>query len=440
MKVNDIRHVFVIGAGTMGRRIALRCASSGYDVTVYDASPEALKKAPELMRNEATEALENKWLTAIQSQDAFAHLRFTSNPQDAATADLISESILEDPDVKAKVFAQFAEICPPHTVFTTDTSTLAPSLYSSATGRPDRFAAFHFNGVWPGYAPLVDVMPVSGTSQETIELLRAFASSVGQIPMVLKRETPGYIANNIVGNVYVTAYRLVLQRDVPFEDVDRAAMGILGMKMGPFGALDFDALDFIMHQMQNAPEGDVTSKIAANWLKREYIDKGRLGRKSGRGFYSYPNPAFERPDFLNFDKPSLQGVADELKAAIDYVALRLVVNGAASFDEVDRAVMVLYCMPIGCFGLFDREGLDVVWRNLQSYAETSDDPEDQTIADWLKKDYLDKGLLGEKSGRGFYAYPNPAFQRPDFLTGGETQTRAVKQSGAQEPKRDKAIV
>jgi 3-hydroxybutyryl-CoA dehydrogenase len=416
MNIDDIRHVFVIGAGTMGRRIALRCAAEGYEVAVYDISPEVLTKAAEQMRNEAAEQVQDKHLTPEGSKAALARVKFTSNREDAATADLVSESVPEDPDLKAKVFAQFAEVCPPRTIFTTNTSTLAPSAYASATGRPDRFAALHFYGVWTG--KLVDVMPHPGTSPETISLLREFAKKIGQVPLVFKVELPSYVGNHFMAAVIPVAMKLVINGVASFEDVDRAAMGILGMQMGPFGILDFDALDFIWHQQQKAAEaGDAESKICADWLKKEYVDKGLLGKKSGGGFYTYPNPAFERPGFLNFDKESLRKVADELSAGMNNVALKAVNRGIVSVEDVDRAAIVIFEMPRGPFGLFDREGLDSVWRDLQRKAQSSGDPEDQAIADWLKKEFVDKGLLGEKIGRGFYTYPNPAFSRPGFLTG-----------------------
>jgi 3-hydroxybutyryl-CoA dehydrogenase len=421
MKLDDIRHVFVIGSGTMGRKIALRCAVEGYSVTVYEAFPEALKNAPEQMRNEATEQVREKRLTAEASKAALARIHFTNNPQDAATADLISESVPEDPEVKAKVFAKFAEVCPPRTIFTTNTSTLAPSLYANATGRPDRFAALHFYGVWPGCANLVDVMPHPGTSAETIALLRGFAKKIGQVPMMFKFEFPCYVGNSFAAIVNGAAFRLWTSGSASFEDIDRAAVGILKMGLGgPFARFDVNGLDFLLSSVQRAAQaGDTHSQLAADWLKKDYVDKGRLGKKSGQGFYTYPNPAFEEPGFLEFDEERLRSVANALAAPMNNGALKVATRGVASFEDVDRAAMVIYGMPKGPFGIFDSEGLESTWQWAEEYASKTGDPEDRTIADWLKKEYVDKGLLGEESGRGFYTYPNPAYSRPDFLTGGE---------------------
>jgi 3-hydroxybutyryl-CoA dehydrogenase len=417
MNIDDIRHVFVIGAGTMGRQIALRCAVEGYEVTVYDVSPDALRKAAEQLRKDAAEQVQQKRLTPDSSEAGLSRVRFTSNREDAATADLVSESVPEDPDLKAKVFALFAEVCPPRTIFTTNTSTLVPSQYASATGRPDRFAAMHFYNVWK--ANLLDIMPHPGTSQETVQLLRDFAKKIGQVPMVFKKEIPAYVGNNFAGVLNSAALKLVTSGAASFEDVDRAAMGVLGMQMGPFGIFDFNAVDFMWHQTQRAAQatGDPDTQIAADWLKKEFVDKGLLGVKSGKGFYTYPNPAFEQPGFLNFDRESLRNVADALADPMKNVALKVVTRGVASFEDVDRTAMIFFGMPRGPFGNFDLDGLDSTWRDAQRNAQATGDPEDQAIADWLKSEYVDKGFLGEKSKRGFYTYPNPTFSRPGFLTG-----------------------
>ncbi len=127
-------------------------------------------------------------MTPEAAEAALARIHYTSRPEDGADADLLSESVLEDPDLKAKVFAQFHQICQPKTVFTTNTSTLVPSMWAEATGRPAQFAALHF--LDPFEANLVDVMPHPGTSPEIVELLAAFAKRIKQVPLIFKKELP----------------------------------------------------------------------------------------------------------------------------------------------------------------------------------------------------------------------------------------------------------
>jgi 3-hydroxybutyryl-CoA dehydrogenase len=299
MKIAEVRQIFSLGAGTMGQQIALQCAMHGYDVTVYDLSSDVLRDAAARVRAYAEGLVEKKRLTPSASSEALSRITFTRKPEDAANADLVTESIPEDPVLKANVFAQFNRICPPRAIFTTNTSTLLPSMYAEATGRPARFAALHFyQYVWE--ANLVDIMPHPGTSPDTVELLRAFARRIGQVPLVLKKEHARYVMNDFMEAINSTAIRLFESGVASVEDIDRAFMIVLGVPRGPFAMLDYIGLDTVWHIMEtnarlaHSPE----ALAAADKFKKQYIDKGLLGVKAGKGYYTYPNPAYECPGFL----------------------------------------------------------------------------------------------------------------------------------------------
>jgi 3-hydroxybutyryl-CoA dehydrogenase len=401
MNIDDIRHVFVIGAGTMGSQIALRCAAEGYKVTVYDISSEALEKAADRMRSLAEEWVSEKHLTSEQAQAAFSGVRLTSDPQDAANADLVSESVVEDPEVKAKVFAQFAKICPARAIFTTNSSTLVPSTYASATGRPEQFAALHFYNVWD--ANMVDIAPHPGTNQQTLEILKGFATRIGQIPIVLKKEYPGYIGNALVEPFFPAAIELLID-GVHFEDVDRAAMIHLGMRAGPCAILDTDGLDFMVHMFLRAG-----FRSGAEFLKRNFVDKGLLGKKSGKGFYDWPNPAFVSPDFLagvSAEKRlELKPISEALISKVLPKAVMIAAGGFAAVDVIDKVAVIFPGFGEGPFVMMDSIGLDIVLQDIETrFIKLG--PEAQVAADWLKKEYVDKGWLGKKTGRGFYSWPN----------------------------------
>lgn len=144
MNMENIRQILVVGTGTMGQMIALQCARHGYEVIAYDCSAESLENAKAKIPAYAAKLVAQQWMTPEESAAALADITYTLNPEDGANADLVSESVYEDPELKARVFAQFNAICPAHTIFTTNTSTLLPSLYAAATGRPAQFAALHF--------------------------------------------------------------------------------------------------------------------------------------------------------------------------------------------------------------------------------------------------------------------------------------------------------
>ena len=302
MKVDDIRKILVVGLGFMGQKIALQCARFGYEVVAYDAFPKSLENAQVKIPAFAAELVAQQKMTPEASEAALSRILYTSRPEDGADADLLSESVLEDPDLKAKVFAQFHQICQPKTIFTTNTSTLLPSMYAEATGRPAQFAALHFYGVFDHQ--LVDVMPHPGTSPEIVELLVAFAKRIKQVPLVFKKEFPGYVANAIFGAMNDAAFIIALRDKIAsVEDVDRAVMLHLGMPAGPFAMMDHIGLDTIWRVMESNAKisGNPVARQMADEFKRDYIDKGWLGKKSGRGFYTYPDPEYLRPEFLGGD-------------------------------------------------------------------------------------------------------------------------------------------
>jgi len=156
----------------------------------------------------------------------------------------------------------------------------------------------HFHTyVWD--SNVVDIMPHPGTSQETVTLLQAFARKIGQIPILLMKENHGYVFNAMFNELNTAAVSLVVNGIASIEDVDRAWMGVMKMPLGPFGWLDGIGLKTVwdITQFWATATKDAQLQANANWFK-EYVDKGWLGVKTGRGFYTYPDPAYARPDFL----------------------------------------------------------------------------------------------------------------------------------------------
>ena len=288
MKIEDIRHVLVVGAGTMGRQISLQCAMHGYDVTLYDIAPEALEAATGQLKEYAAHLVAWERLSKKEADAALKRITTTTKAREAAAqADLLSESVPEDPKLKCKVFAQFNKLCRPHTIFTTNSSELIPSLMAEKTGRPDKFAALHFRQhVWE--ANVVDIMPHPRTTKATVKLLHAFAERIGQIPIILRKENPGYVFNTMLNAFLGSAVTLAMNGIASVEEIDRAWTGVTKMIVGPFGILDAVGLDLAWHITESGAKltGDKQLQAQADFLK-QYVDKGWLGVKSGRGFYRY---------------------------------------------------------------------------------------------------------------------------------------------------------
>ena len=299
MRIEDVHHVLVIGSGTMGLQIGLQAATHGYDVVVDETDPVAREAAPHRLRGYAEEQMAAGLLDTGEMERSLARVTVTGDPTDAsADTDLLIECVPEDPELKGRVLGQFNALCPPRTVFATNTSTLLPSMFAEATGRPDRFAALHFHiPVWS--ANVADVMPHPGTSEETTELLVDFARRIGQIPIRMRRESMGYVFNAIYTAMNRAAITLVANDVASVEDVDRAWMAIMKTPFGPFGALDDVGIDTAWHisEYWAGVTGDAQLRANADWL-RGYVDSGRTGVKAGEGFYRYPDPAYAAPDFV----------------------------------------------------------------------------------------------------------------------------------------------
>ncbi len=295
MNAEEIRTILVVGAGTMGGQIALQCAIHGLDVRLYDTSADALATGMARVRGYARHLAEKGRLP----DGALARIRPVTEPAPAAAeADLVSESVPEDPALKGRVFAQLNALCPPRTIFTTNTSTLLPSMFAEAGGRPERLLSLHFHlPVWD--ANVADVMPHDGTDPAVVETVIAFARRIGQIPIVARRESSGYVFNAMLSALNGAALELAAGGVASVADVDRAWMGIMKTPVGPFGIMDAVGLDTVWRitDYWAGRTGDPAQRQNADFV-RGYVDAGRLGVKTGGGFYDYPDPDYRRPGFI----------------------------------------------------------------------------------------------------------------------------------------------
>jgi len=296
--MEKIQHVLIVGAGTMGQQIGYQCAACGLDVTLYDTSKEVLEKALITMGKFGKLMVAGNRVSQEAADGAMARVRTTTDLAEAGKdADIISESVPEDPELKAEVFSALNEICPAHTIFTTNTSTLVPSMIAEQTGRPDRFAALHFHVILT--TNIVDIMPHPDTSKETLQGIRDFVFQIDQYPIELKKEQNGYVFNTMLTQLFGSALTLASREVASVEDIDRAWMGIMKTAMGPFGIMDSIGLETIWKitdywaQATNASQGRRNGDFV-----KTYVDAGHLGVKTKKGFYSYPNPAFISPEFM----------------------------------------------------------------------------------------------------------------------------------------------
>jgi len=299
MNIEDIRRVLILGSGTMGQQIGLLCALKGFDVVLYDLNQEILDKAMERIGRKAKKMVKMNQYTEIQADQAIARIVTTTDPETAAKdVDIINESVPEDPVLKGKIFAQFDKLCRQDTIFTTNTSSLLPSQFAEASGRPDRLCALHFHDT--SMTNVVDVMPHPGTSAETMALVKAFAEKLDQVAIVLTKEHNGYVFNNMFMALLDSALGLASKDVTSVKEIDRAWMGVMHTFIGPFGLMDSVGLDTVYKitdywaQKLNSPK----AKANAAFLKK-FVEQGKLGLKTGEGFYTYPNPEYIQPNFVS---------------------------------------------------------------------------------------------------------------------------------------------
>lgn len=289
-----IKNITIIGTGNLGSRIGLQAAISGYNVIFYDINDSALSKAKVSLEKICTQLIKSNLLSTTKKEEALARIEYSTDLKKAlADCDFISESVTEDLAIKEKVWKQLGEFAPTKTIFTTNTSYLLPSQLASISGRPENFCAFHFHDVF--YARVVDIMPHADTDPTLIPLLEELGRKLNQVPVIVKKESPGYIFNFMLMALIGAAGKLKTKDIASIEDIDRSWMVNFHMPMGPFGILDSIGLDTAWHVVKE--RDDPASQAFASLLK-EYIDQGKLGEKSGAGFYTYPKPAYCTSEFL----------------------------------------------------------------------------------------------------------------------------------------------
>jgi 3-hydroxybutyryl-CoA dehydrogenase len=293
-KVTDIKNVLIIGSGTLGLRIGLRCALDGYQVKMYDLHQKQLDTALVFQDKILKNLIKVKQCTEEQAINAKKRIITTIDRIAAvADADLMSESVTENPDLKKKLYVEFAPLFESKTVLTTNTSYLLPSQFATESGAPDRFCAFHFHDVF--HANVVDVMPHPHTASWVVDLLMDFGKTIHQTPVFIQNESPGYLYNAMLVALIGAGGDLKARDIGSIQDIDRSWMGNMKTNVGIFGMLDQIGLDTAWHVV--SPRKDAKSVRFAAILK-QYVDEGKLGVKTGEGFYKYPNPEFKNPNFL----------------------------------------------------------------------------------------------------------------------------------------------
>ncbi|NNF36803.1 MAG: 3-hydroxybutyryl-CoA dehydrogenase [Saprospiraceae bacterium] len=292
---SQIKNFTIIGSGTLGARIGLRAALSGFKVVLYDIHESSFTRAKKDFQRIKILLNRKGELSPERFDELTESIIYTTDINLACrNTDFISESVLEDVQLKKEVWKKIGDLAPAHSILTTNTSYLLPSWFAKESGASERFCAFHFHDVFT--ARVVDIMPHPGTDPEIIEVLRDVGKQLHQIPVVIKKETQGYIFNKMFGSILMTAGSMWANGIASVEDIDRSWMGNYGMRIGPFGMMDEVGIDTVFHVAKGM---DVNTDPVFVKKIEEMINNGSLGIKTGKGFYNYPHPQYKNANFLS---------------------------------------------------------------------------------------------------------------------------------------------
>jgi 3-hydroxybutyryl-CoA dehydrogenase len=293
--MTEIKSVVVVGAGAMGSQIGMVCALAGYAATITDIARDALDRAEAQLRQRMSRDVQKNRRTDAQVEEAFGRLTFSTDLTTAAAqADFVIEAAVERLEIKRRLFADLDRVAPPHAILATNSSNIVSSRIADATGRPDRVCNLHFFN--PALVmKCVEVVRGPQTSDETVTTAVEFARRLGKVPVLLDREIPGFIANRILGAVRDEAIFLLENGIASVEDIDTACRTALGYPMGPFELMDLTGIDigYLTKQDRYAESGDPKDQPSKS--VSALVERGELGRKTGRGWYDYDEAGTKTP-------------------------------------------------------------------------------------------------------------------------------------------------
>ena len=280
-----IKLVGIVGAGTMGNGIAQACAVAGIDALMLDVNPAALEKGVATISGSLDRLVKKEKITAAVKAAAMARVKTTSTLADLASCDYVIEAATENEALKVKILKDLDAALKPETIIATNTSSISITQLAAATRRPDRFVGMHFFNPVPMMA-LVELIRGLATSDTTIATAQALAKALGKTPITVKN-SPGFVVNRILCPMINEAIFCLQEGLATAEDIDAGMKLGTNQPIGPLALADMIGLDIMIAVMNVFYEGFNDPKYRPAPLLKEMVAAGYLGRKTGRGFYTY---------------------------------------------------------------------------------------------------------------------------------------------------------
>jgi enoyl-CoA hydratase/3-hydroxyacyl-CoA dehydrogenase len=391
-----VNQTAVIGAGSMGHGIAQILAMAGFEVSMTDVNRELMQKGHDRIKWSLQKFIEKRTIRQEEMDATLARINLVDGYQSTVSnADFVIEAAPEDLALKKKIFSEIDTYAPSHAIIASNTSTLSITALGAATKRADRVVGMHFFNP-PQLMPLVEVVKGAGTSDQTAQTTLDLAKKLGKTPILVKKDVRGFVVNSVLGCVFNEAFWALHRGEATRDQIDSAVKYKAGFPMGIFELADFVGLDII---------DDATKQMASEYADRmkespivgPMVKAGKLGQKSGEGFYNWragrPRIPFELAD--EFD-------VDRIYATAVNGAAWLVHEGVAVPEDIDTGMKFGLGWPSGPCELGDRLGLDTVVAKLKELQTKLNESSYKPCP--LLEEYVSKGWTGRKSKRGFYSY------------------------------------
>jgi 3-hydroxybutyryl-CoA dehydrogenase len=361
--MNEINKVGVLGAGSMGSGIVQIAATNKHQVTLVDLNEEALVKASTGLKNILSRLVQKEKIDQATADNIMGRITFSTSTKDLAECDLIIEAIIENLEVKKKVFAQLESITSPDCILASNTSSLSIASIAAACKKPERVIGIHFFNPAP-LMPLVEIIPAVQTSEATKTTARALIDNWGKVT-VLAKDTPGFIVNRVARPFYGEALRIYEEGVADFATIDWAMTEMGGFRMGPFTLMDYIGNDINYTVTETVFEAFYYDpRYKPSFTQKRHSEAGWYGRKSSRGYYNYADEA-------NMPEPKKDKV---LGTVIFNRILVMLINEAvdalflniASKEDIDLAMTKGVNYPKGLLKWADEVGLENVLQQLET--------------------------------------------------------------------------